>query len=89
MIEDRKLKDGKQETIEWRPEYANENIMTSVFNVSDCIVVPSIWSFMRRNNAEFMSLHLLKEAWLGELVKSRVNGLTLLVSLDFNYFLCV
>ena len=44
MIEDRKLNDGKQETIEWRPEYANENIVTSVFNVSDCIVVPSIWS---------------------------------------------
>ena len=77
MIEDRKLNDGKQETIEWRPEYANEKIVTSIalsFHQSGEKIV--LWSFMRRNNAEFLSLNLLKEAWLGELVKSGVNGLT-------------
>ena len=81
MIEDRKLNDGKQETIEWRPEYANENIVTSVFNVSDCIVVPSIW---RENGplviheAQQCGVPVITsaEGGMGELVKSGVNGLT-------------
>lgn len=34
---------AKQEAIEWRSEYANENIMADVFQHIDCLVVPSIW----------------------------------------------
>ena len=30
-------------SVDWRPEYKNSNIVPSVFNHLDCIVVPSIW----------------------------------------------
>lgn len=32
-----------QNAIHWLPEYRNEQIVQDVFNLTDCIVVPSIW----------------------------------------------
>ncbi|BBO59250.1 glycosyltransferase [Mycoavidus sp. B2-EB] len=37
------LNQAKQDNIEWRSEYRNEQIVQEVFNHVDCIVVPSIW----------------------------------------------
>jgi glycosyltransferase involved in cell wall biosynthesis len=37
------LSAAQQKCIEWRHEYANENIMSEVFAHLDCLVVPSIW----------------------------------------------
>ena len=32
-----------QKAVHWLPEYRNEHIVNEVFNLCDCIVVPSIW----------------------------------------------
>ena len=34
---------GGEESIEWLPEYRNEEIVPDVFDRCDTIVVPSIW----------------------------------------------
>ena len=39
----RGLPEGKQERLEWFPEYRNRDIVADVFNRVDAIVVPSIW----------------------------------------------
>ena len=81
MIDDRRLNETATQTIEWCPEYANENIVASVFNVVDCIIVPSIWdenSPLVIHEAQQCKVPVITSAQggMGELVRNGVNGLT-------------
>lgn len=69
------------ETIVWKPEYANDDIVNAVFNHVDCIIVPSIWdenSPMVIQKAQQCQVPVITSdhGGMGELVKDRVNGLT-------------
>eukprot|EP00614_Pseudopedinella_elastica_P020449 CAMPEP_0172631388 /NCGR_PEP_ID=MMETSP1068-20121228/178885_1 /TAXON_ID=35684 /ORGANISM="Pseudopedinella elastica, Strain CCMP716" /LENGTH=833 /DNA_ID=CAMNT_0013442511 /DNA_START=201 /DNA_END=2699 /DNA_ORIENTATION=- len=65
----------------WHPEYNNFNIVSSVFNKVDIIVVPSIWeenSPLVIHEAQQCRVPVItsEEGGMGELVKKEVNGLT-------------
>ena len=62
-------------------EYANKNIMDKVFNVADCLVVPSIWeenSPLIIHEAQQCGVPVITPSYggMGELVKDAFNGLT-------------
>lgn len=68
-------------SIEWLPEYRNEDIIHDVFNRCDCIVVPSIWdenSPLVIHEAQQAGVPVITSGHggMGEYVKHGVNGLT-------------
>lgn len=65
----------------WEAEYMNKDIVTSVFDAIDCLVVPSIWeenSPLVIHEAQQCRVPVITAAYGGmeELVKNAVNGLT-------------
>ena len=65
----------------WEAEYTNKDIVEKVFNVVDCVVVPSIWeenSPLVIHEAQQCKVPVItsSEGGMGELVKNAVNGLT-------------
>jgi len=67
--------------IEWLPEYNNEEIVSTVFNWCDCIVVPSIWdenSPLVIHEAQQCSVPVItaRHGGMGEYVVDGKNGLT-------------
>ena len=73
--------DIPKDTIEWLPEYRNENIVSEVFNKCDCIVVPSIWdenSPLVIHEAQQTGVPVITadHGGMGEYVKNGVNGIT-------------
>ncbi len=69
-----------QERIEWLPEYANNQIVSEVFNHVDVIVVPSIWvenSPLVIHEAQQAGVPVItaNEGGMKEYVKHEVNGL--------------
>ena len=61
-------------------EYANKNIVDTVFNVADCLVVPSIWeenSPLVIHEAQQCGVPVITPSYggMGELVKDAINGL--------------
>jgi len=69
------------DSLEWLPEYQNENIVEDVFNNCDCIVVPSIWdenSPLVIHEAQQLGIPVItaNHGGMGEYVKDGVNGLT-------------
>lgn len=70
----------KQISIEWMPEYKNQNIVTDVFNKTDVIVTPSIWvenSPLVIHEAQQVKVPVITAdaGGMGEYVKHNVNGL--------------
>lgn len=70
-----------EESIEWLPEYQNENIVRDVFNHCDCIIVPSIWdenSPLVIHEAQQLGVPVITANYggMGEYVEDGVNGLT-------------
>ena len=68
-------------SIDWLPEYQNENIVRDVFDHCDCIVVPSIWdenSPLVIHEAQQLGVPLItaNHGGMGEYVQDGVNGLT-------------
>ena len=74
------LPKDKQESIEWMPEYKNQNIVAEVFNKTDVIVTPSIWvenSPLVIHEAQQVKVPVITAdaGGMGEYVKHNVNGL--------------
>jgi glycosyltransferase involved in cell wall biosynthesis len=72
---------GFSDRIEWFPEYKNEEIVSNVFNLCDCIVVPSIWdenSPLVIHESQQCSIPVItaNHGGMGEYVVDGVNGLT-------------
>ena len=70
----------KQISIEWMPEYKNQNIVTDVFNKTDAIVTPSVWvenSPLVIHEAQQVKVPVITAdaGGMGEYVKHNVNGL--------------
>ena len=70
-----------KESIEWLPEYQNENIVQDVLNHCDCIVVPSIWdenSPLVIHEAQQLGVPVITadHGGMGEYVKDGENGQT-------------
>jgi len=70
----------KQISIEWMPEYKNQNIVTDVFNKTDVIVTPSVWvenSPLVIHEAQQVKVPVITAdaGGMGEYVKHNVNGL--------------
>lgn len=81
MIRDSVLGSLDSPLVEFRPEYANPTIVSSVFNELDVIIVPSIWdenSPLVIHEAQQVSVPVItsEQGGMGELVKHGVNGLT-------------
>jgi glycosyltransferase involved in cell wall biosynthesis len=73
------LKPERRERIRWMPEYRNEDIITSVFNHIDVVVVPSIWdenSPLVIHEAQQAGIPVITADHGGmvELVENNVNG---------------
>ncbi len=71
----------EKNSIEWFPEYRNENIINDVFNHCDCMVVPSIWdenSPLVIHEAQQAGVPVITSSYggMGEFVKHEINGLT-------------
>lgn len=78
MVED--LPDDRKERVQWLPEYRNEEIVTSVFNNVDAIVVPSIWDensplVIQEAQQAKVPVITADHAGMSELVKHEINGL--------------
>ncbi len=74
------LEPDRRGRIKWLPEYINENIVTSVFNNIDVVVVPSIWdenSPLVIHEAQQVGIPVITadHGGMAELVKNDVNGL--------------
>ena len=70
----------KQISIEWMPEYKNQNIVTDVFNKTDVIVTPSVWvenSPLVIHEAQQVKVPVITAdvGGMSEYVKHNVNGL--------------
>eukprot|EP00463_Aulacantha_scolymantha_P000738 TRINITY_DN1473_c0_g1_i1.p1 TRINITY_DN1473_c0_g1~~TRINITY_DN1473_c0_g1_i1.p1 ORF type:complete len:140 (+),score=9.37 TRINITY_DN1473_c0_g1_i1:276-695(+) len=81
MIQGSPLENYTPEMIEWRSEYNNIDIVESVFNHVDAIVVPSIWdenSPLVIQEAQQLKIPVItsEKGGMGELVQNGVNGLT-------------
>jgi len=68
-------------SIDWLPEYQNENIVSDVFNHCDTIVVPSIWdenSPLVIHEAQQLGVPVITadHGGMGEYVQDGVNGWT-------------
>ena len=73
------LIDNRRDRVEWLPEYRNEDIVTSVFNNVDVIVVPSIWdenSPLVIHEAQQVGIPVITadHGGMKELVTQNVNG---------------
>ena len=71
---------NRRDMIEWLPEYRNEDIVTSVFNNVDVIVVPSVWdenSPLVIHEAQQAGIPVITadHGGMKELVRHDVNGL--------------
>lgn len=78
MVE--RLPEDRKNSIQWMPEYQNEEIVPAVFNHVDAIVVPSIWnenSPLVIHEAQQVKVPVLTadHAGMKELVKHEENGL--------------
>lgn len=74
------LPTDKQESIEWMPEYKNQNIVADVFNKTDVIVTPSVWvenSPLVIHEAQQVKVPVITAdaGGMGEYVKHNINGL--------------
>jgi glycosyltransferase involved in cell wall biosynthesis/MoaA/NifB/PqqE/SkfB family radical SAM enzyme len=72
---------GVAERVEWMGGYRNNQIVETVFNHVDCIVVPSIWmenSPLVIHEAQQVRVPVITSSagGMGEFVKDGVNGLT-------------
>lgn len=78
MVED--LPDNRKMRVQWMPEYKNEEIVPSVLNNVDAVVVPSIWdenSPLVIQEAQQAKVPVITSdhAGMSELVKHEINGL--------------
>jgi glycosyltransferase involved in cell wall biosynthesis/MoaA/NifB/PqqE/SkfB family radical SAM enzyme len=74
-------RNGVSERVEWMGGYRNNQIVETVFNHVDCIVVPSIWmenSPLVIHEAQQVRVPVITSSagGMGEFVKDGVNGLT-------------
>lgn len=76
---ERGLEPDRRSRIKWLPEYRNEDIITSVFNHIDAVVVPSIWdenSPLVIQEAQQVGIPVITadHGGMAELVENGVNG---------------
>lgn len=74
------LEPDRRDRVKWLPEYRNEDIVSSVFNHIDVMVVPSIWdenSPLVIHEAQQVGIPVITadHGGMAELVKNDVNGL--------------
>jgi len=75
------LEPDRRGRIKWLPEYMNEDIITSVFNHIDAVVVPSIWD----ENSPLV-IHEAQQVGI-PVITADHGGMAELVENDFNGFL--